>query len=92
MMRGEEIIHWLGRPFEPILFSFFVLPGPAVDDDDDVKGKEEKPYWGLAMGRTRVSDCLSRSLGRICGRKECIRKTVFGKAVVLRLVVVCWRL
>ena len=50
------------------LFSF-VDPGPAVDDGDEEeegKKKEGKPCWGLAMGRTRVSDCLSRSLGRGC--------------------------
>jgi hypothetical protein len=50
MMRGEEIIHWLGRPFEPILFSFFVLPGPAVDDDDDVKGRRGKSMLGPRHG------------------------------------------
>jgi hypothetical protein len=45
-----------------------MFPGPAVDDDDveGLETKEEgKPCWGLAMGRTRVSDCLSQSLGRV---------------------------
>ena len=61
-----------------------MLPGPAVDDDDDdeeEEGEGKNSCWDLAMGRTRVSDCLSRLLGRVvqCQRKECIRKTVMAR-------------
>jgi hypothetical protein len=63
---------------------FFVFPGPADDGEEKEEGKEEKPYWGLAMGRTRVSDCLSRSTGRVVWREERIRKTVVRVCVLVR--------
>ena len=62
-----------------------MFPGPAVDDDDgdtdEEEGRKEKRKshaGGLAMGRTRVSDCLSRNRwgGFSKEGKKGIRKTV----------------